>query len=256
MADQLITPQADLRALAGRYREAAPAEEGPLRRQMHLRRAEKLEAYATLIDTLTADLDAEKARADALQAERDEFERQIPRFPDHMARIVEAKNAGLPDRLKGLVAAIEAIPEHMRQYQWQADEKQRFGSKWVRAVAGDNGKGMGRQLIAEVVGHIDVADFVAAANPDTVAMLLTSLAAELEKVARLTEAIGIAAEQSTLAEWQELVGAGQTDLGDKSQDWHAGYDAAIKAARAALDAGLPTAADVRGILAPEDRAHG
>lgn len=115
------------------------------------------------------------ARIDELKAALIEADARIPRFPDHMARIVDAKNEGLPERISALVEAIQSIPDYMRQYQWQADDKQSFGSKWVRTIAGDNGKGMGRQAIAEVVSHIGVADYIAAANPDTVSLLIASL---------------------------------------------------------------------------------
>jgi len=145
----------------------------------------------------------------------------VPRFPDHMARIVEAKNAPLTDRIARLAAALEAIPDFMRQYEWQADEKQLFGSKWVRSVAGDNGKGRGRQAIAEVVNHINVADFIAAASPDTITMLLAERAELIVRAER--------AEQER-DETRRQVANGNDHVTD------AQIDAALDAMEAEIDA--------------------
>ncbi|WP_395543234.1 Lar family restriction alleviation protein [Neotabrizicola sp. sgz301269] len=59
----------------------------------------------------------------------------------------------------------------------------------------------------------------------------TALRAKAEKLA---EAACSDAEQSTFAEWQEEMGVSENDLGDRSKDWHDGYDAAILRLRAAL----------------------
>lgn len=102
----------------------------------------------------------------------------FPRFPDAMAEVVVEKARTLPDRINGLKAALAGLPEHWRQWQWSADPKPVFGERLIRSlIVGDNGHGFGRQWIASVnhtsksyVGTL--ADFIAAANPDTVSMLL------------------------------------------------------------------------------------
>lgn len=140
-------------------------------------------------------IEALEAEVAQLTQERDAAVQKIPRFPGHMEKILAAKNAGLPERLNDLVRAISAIPDHMKQYQWQADKKQAFGSKYVRSIAGDNGKGMGLQAIAEVVGHLEVADYIAAANPDTIALLIAELIQAQAASAAAYEAAGeVAAE--------------------------------------------------------------
>ncbi|AZO67644.1 hypothetical protein [Mesorhizobium sp. M6A.T.Cr.TU.016.01.1.1] len=103
--------------------------------------------------------------------------RPFPRFPEHMAEIVAEKARTLPDRVNGLKAALAGIPEHWRQYQWSADAKQSFGEKYVRVI-GDSGHGTGRQWIAAIPagpkGNFGtVAEYIAAANPDTITMLLS-----------------------------------------------------------------------------------
>lgn len=178
-----LAPGDDLVAQAGKYPEILMGySQGDMAGVMALISRQALHEAA---DAITALL----ARVVALTATVADLERQVPRFPDHMAQIVAAKNERLPERLQTLIAAIEAIPEYMRQYQWQADAKQAFGSKWVRAIAGDNGKGAGRQAIAEVVGHIDVADYIAAANPDTVSMLIAEAATLRDRLARMEGAL-------------------------------------------------------------------
>lgn len=105
----------------------------------------------------------------------------FPRFPDTMARIVVEKARALPDRINGLKASLYALPPHWRQWQWIADEKPAFGERYVRSsIVGDNGHGFGRQWIA-CVNHVSksyvgsLADFIAAANPDTVSMLVARI---------------------------------------------------------------------------------
>jgi hypothetical protein len=108
----------------------------------------------------------------------------FPRFPEVMARVVVEKARTLPDRVNGLLAALAGLPEHWRQWQWAADTKQSFGSKYVR-VLGDSGAGMGVQYIADTPGgHPEyfgkLAEFIAAANPDTIGMLLAERAEMLK----------------------------------------------------------------------------
>ncbi|MER9706088.1 hypothetical protein NKJ10_17835 [Mesorhizobium sp. M0204] len=104
--------------------------------------------------------------------------RGFPRWPEVMAPVVAEKARTLPDRLNGLKAALAGLPEHWRQWQWSADAKQSFGEKYVR-VLGDNGLGMGRQYIAAIPAGPKtyfgtVAEYIAAANPDTITMLLSA----------------------------------------------------------------------------------
>ncbi|EPR19728.1 hypothetical protein L905_21725 [Agrobacterium sp. TS43] len=108
----------------------------------------------------------------------------FPRFHDHMASIVVEKSRTLPDRLNNLKAALAGIPPHLLKYQWKADERPHFGNKSVRVeptdVVGDDGHGFGRQWIARV-NHVSknyvgtLADFIAAANPDTVGMMIARI---------------------------------------------------------------------------------
>ncbi|MCZ7451060.1 hypothetical protein O8B93_26175 [Agrobacterium rhizogenes] len=108
----------------------------------------------------------------------------FPRFHDHMASIVVEKSRTLPDRLNNLKAALAGIPPHLLKYQWKADERPHFGNKSVRVeptdIAGDDGHGFGRQWIARV-NHVSknyvgtLADFIAAANPDTVGMMIARI---------------------------------------------------------------------------------
>ncbi|MER8394026.1 hypothetical protein NKH10_19240 [Mesorhizobium sp. M1340] len=104
--------------------------------------------------------------------------RGFPRWPEVMAPVVAEKARTLPDRLNGLKAALAGLPEHWRQWQWSADAKQSFGEKYVRVV-GDSGYGMGRQYIAAIPAGPKtyfgtVAEYIAAANPDTITMLLSA----------------------------------------------------------------------------------
>lgn len=129
-------------------------------------------------DNQWGDDGVEYVRADLL-------ERNTTRFPEHMARIVALKDTTLSERIQQLAEAIGLLPKHLHQYQWVADKKQAFGEKSVRSVAGDNGLGMGRQAIAVIPSHLTaVPEFIAAANPDTIAMLLSELLSE--RSARLT----------------------------------------------------------------------
>lgn len=104
----------------------------------------------------------------------------FPRHHETMARVVAEKAKSLPQRMDNLRTAMDGLPPHWKQWQWTADPKQSFGEHYVRSVAGDNGHGMGRQAIASVPGghkHYfgTLADFIAAANPDTIGMLLARI---------------------------------------------------------------------------------
>lgn len=107
------------------------------------------------------------------QSEIERLKRNTERFPELMARIVALKDQPLSERVDALRLALTGLTEHIHQYQWEADNKQHFGEKTVRSVSGNNGQGMGRQAIAHIPSHLrGVAGFIAAANPDTIAMLL------------------------------------------------------------------------------------
>lgn len=117
---------------------------------------------------------------DALMAQmRLVWHRSFPRPHELFATVATEKARELPERVATLSAALAGLPEHWRQWQWMADAKPVFGEKYVRSVYGDNGHGMGRQAIAVVPADRyyfgTVADFIAAANPDTVGMLLAAL---------------------------------------------------------------------------------
>ncbi|WP_417261646.1 hypothetical protein [Celeribacter sp.] len=112
-----------------------------------------------------------------LCAELSAAKAQIPLFPDHMQSVLDKKNEGLAPRVKRITSAMGKFSDSFKKYQWEADVKQVFGEKYVRTVAGDNGRGMGRQYIATTPHHIDgLAEYIAAANPDTVSMLISELA--------------------------------------------------------------------------------
>lgn len=138
------------------------------------------------IAELWPEMDTPEGRADvrrqfdALMAQiRNSSWKPFPRFPEAMAAVVVEKARTLPDRLNGVKAALAGLPEHWRQWQWMADEKPVFGERYVRSVFGDNGHGFGRQAIAVVPADKHyfgtVADFIAAANPDTVAMMVSRI---------------------------------------------------------------------------------
>ena len=88
----------------------------------------------------------------------------------------------LPDRdlLRKLA---EAIPAHIQCSGWYATA-QRYDSRTVHAVYGDNFRGMGRQAVASVISAGSysgpLADYIAAACPRTMLALLDRIA-ELEK---------------------------------------------------------------------------
>ena len=125
------------------------------------------------IDNMIAGIIAER---DELRKEVERLRRNTERFPDLMARIIEAKDEPLNPRIDRLITAMSKLSGYMHQYQWEADERQMFGDKWVRSVCGNNGLGMGGQAIAACPQHIDgLAEYIAAANPDTVAMLISGL---------------------------------------------------------------------------------
>lgn len=87
----------------------------------------------------------------------------------------------LPDRVL-LRSLANAIPAHIQTSGWYASA-QRYDSRTVHAVYGDNFRGMGRQAIASVisVGSYSgpLADYIAAACPRTTLALLNRIA-ELE----------------------------------------------------------------------------
>lgn len=130
----------------------------------------KAEAAAALA-TLLVERDAAVAEAERLRTNRD-------RFPELMAQVIAEKNLPIPDRIERLKSAIGNLAPNIAKYQWVADEKPAFGERYIRHVAGDNGEGMGRQWLASCPPHIKgLAEYIAAANPDTVSMLLADIAA-------------------------------------------------------------------------------
>lgn len=121
-------------------------------------------------------IEALQAERDRLREENEDLHRQVPKFPDHMADVLSAKNEPLDTRIERVCVAMENLPACFRKYQWAADDRQCFGEKFVRTVVGDNGRGTGRQYIASTPQHIDgLAEYIAAANPDTVALILSEL---------------------------------------------------------------------------------
>lgn len=147
----------------------------------------------------------------------------FPRWPDAMAAVVIEKTRTLPDRINGLKAALAGIPPHLLKYQWKADERPHFGNKSVRVeptdIAGDDGHGFGRQWIARV-NHVSknyvgtLANFIAAANPDTVGMMIARIE-HLESI--LTERSADAAEAHRMDarfEAEALANRAGIDIGD------------------------------------------
>lgn len=132
------------------------------------------------LETQLATRERELAEA---RAEADRLRNNTNRFPELMARVRSDKSQQLQPRIDLVLSAIAAMPEGFGNYQWETDERQLFGEKWVRSVAGNNGNGMGRQAIAAVPNHLTgVAPYIAAANPDTVLLLIVELAgAEAER---------------------------------------------------------------------------
>lgn len=92
----------------------------------------------------------------------------------------------LPDRTL-LRSFAEAIPAHIQSSGWYAT-RQRYESRTVHSVYGDNFRGMGRQAIASVisVGSYSgpLADYIAAACPRTVLRLL-------DRIEELERALGV-----------------------------------------------------------------
>lgn len=114
----------------------------------------------------------------------------FPRFPETMANVVAGKSKSLPQRIADLQAALDGLPDHWKQWQWIADPRQSFGNRYIRSIVGNNGHGMGRQAIATVSGSESwyfgtLADFIAAANPDTICMLLARIAEAEAEIAAL-----------------------------------------------------------------------
>ena len=143
------------------------------------------------------------------------------RFPELMARIIAAKDQPLPERIEVLLSAMQKLPDYLHEYQWEADAKPLFGEKRV-AVVGNNGKGMGRQYIADTPSHITgLAEYIAAANPDTIAMLIAALASREAKPApdAVREAL------------KDIAGSADDDDGWTSD----GHERCTEAAAAALD---------------------
>lgn len=125
---------------------------------------------------LVAERAAAIRRAEAAEAECARITKNTTRFPDLMARIIAAKDQPLPDRIEALVDVMQKMDEYLHKYQWEADAKPLFGDKLI-SVGGDNGEGTGRQWIADTPSHLTgLAEYIAAANPDTVAMLIAELA--------------------------------------------------------------------------------
>ena len=127
-----------------------------------------------------ADAHEIRQQFDALMGQlRKVWHRSFPRYHELFARITAERAASLPERIDALKIAIAGLPEHWHQWQWKADEKPVFGEKFVRSVYGDNGHGMGRQVVAAVPADRfyfgTVADFIAAANTDTLVMLLAEI---------------------------------------------------------------------------------
>lgn len=128
---------------------------------------------AALTD-LQAERDAALEEANRLRTNRD-------RFPELMARVMAEKNLPLPDRIDRLKIALADLPTDVAKYQWEADQKPLFGEKYVRCVSGNDGEGMGRQWFATTPSHIrGLANYIAAANPDTVTMLLVERDAAID----------------------------------------------------------------------------
>lgn len=124
------------------------------------------------------------------------------RFPELLARINAAKATPLSERVEAVLSAVNSMPEGFGNYQWEAHERQLFGDKWVGSVAGNDGRGMGRQAIAAVPSHLSgVANYIAATNPDTVLTLIAeneeTRAALAEQTARIA---ALEAERERLRE--------------------------------------------------------
>ena len=118
-----------------------------------------------------------RERAEAAEAENQRLAENTNRFPDLMARILAAKDEPLDPRIERVITAMQKLPDYFLRYQWEADARPIFGEKRV-GIGGDRGWGLGRQHIADTPSHIDgLADYIAAANPDTVAMLIAALTA-------------------------------------------------------------------------------
>ncbi|MER9680791.1 hypothetical protein NKJ23_15865 [Mesorhizobium sp. M0184] len=156
--------------------------------------AESPEHHPLTDETIAAywpDVDTDEGRNeirrqfDALMEQVRLTKRQpFPIHPEVMAPVIGEKARTLPDRLNGLKAALAGLPEHWLQWQWAADAKQSFGEKYVRVI-GDNGLGMGRQWIAAVPADKHyfgtLAEYIAAANPDTIRMLIAAYEAGAQK---------------------------------------------------------------------------
>ncbi|MBT0780532.1 hypothetical protein [Paracoccus sp. pheM1] len=129
------------------------------------------DAYAVL-DQLSASIE----RCERLEAENERLRNNNNRFPDLMARIAAAKDEPLDTRISAIVAAVAAMPSHFGRYQWEIG-RVLFGDKWVH-VSGNDGEGRGRQAIAAIPGHLSgVAEYIAAANPDGVLLMIAELQA-------------------------------------------------------------------------------
>lgn len=128
------------------------------------------------------------------------WHRSFPHHRELFAQVTADKAQELPQRIAALETALAGLPAHWQQWQWYAVPKPVFGEREVRSVYGDNGHGMGRQIVAAVPADRHyfgtVADFIAAANPDTIRMLLAALAAKDAEIERLT---------GQLAEYEALV---------------------------------------------------
>lgn len=167
--------------------------------------AERLDKAADLIDTQASTIAELTRERDEAIAEAARLERLTTRFPEHMALIVSLKTETFSERVARLHNALTALGDNTHQYQWVADVRSVFGDRFVRSVDGDNGHGMGRQAIAAVPCHLEgVAEFIAAANPDTMALLIAELLANTNR-AQAAEAKLEAAEKE-LAEQRNKSG--------------------------------------------------
>jgi chromosome segregation ATPase len=167
-------------------------------------------------------------------AEIERLQREVPKFPEHMEQVLASKREDLPPRVARVLSAMEKLPEYFRRYQWAADTKSVFGEKFVRTVAGDNGRGTGRQWIATTPHHIDgLAEYIAAASPDTFALLISERDAATARVAELE------AERGKLREALERTTRALDEISDETNDAEVAWGevrATIRSARAALSA--------------------
>lgn len=160
-------------------------------------------------DTMLESADTIAALREKLEAAEAEVQRLTDnsnRFPDLMARILAAKGEPLEPRIERVIAAMQTLRADLMRYQWDADQRPLFGEKRV-AVSGNNGLGTGRQYVADTPNHIDgLADYIAAANPDTVAMPIAALTearaqAPAAKIEGMREAAAVSRKDGFGDDW-------------------------------------------------------